>query len=306
MLSQIAEACNERDLERMARLLDQPRGGATAAQRQRFETFARLFAAGLIEDGGFARQGFFAPAAAADLEMDEPCRVELVLAPVAGESYRIRRRGPDGGRTTIMVEIAIEDFLEDGGRVSTSQPWRHGPTSDLLLSAEQPFRLEVPELPAPGPVVKIRRLSFHGRVFAAGFESGGEVLPITRLELAPLSLTRFPKGFRKVAEDPTKVLAIALQAPATHQGHVLVASWLIARDGSREAKERALAALVETLRSGPASAEKTVLACLPRIAAGDAPAQRDREAWLRWWIFRQRERGQAPADAGSKEGKQDG
>ena len=52
-----------------------------------------------------------------------------------------------------------------------------------------------------------------------------------------------------------------------------------------------MASLIELLRSGPGSAEKTARAALLWLAKDAAPAQRDRDAWLRWWEFRRRRGG---------------
>ncbi|MAE75881.1 MAG: hypothetical protein CMJ85_03305 [Planctomycetes bacterium] len=297
VLVQLADAWRDRDLTRIRSLLAQPRAGANAAQQARFATFERLVVGLDVEQNAFVRRGFVHAHPVGgdeppDLEMDEVCPVRLVLRPAAGYKLAVKARGPNNAKTTLVVNLAVEDVLEDGSRVSAAVPSRRLLSADVGLTAGKPLEFNVPPPAAmPGPEVKMRTETYSAVLYPAGFESDGVAVLVARILLDPLVLRRFPRGFRAVRAQPLKTLGMALTRPAEHLAHVLVASRFLARDGDAKSKRNATAKLIELLRTGPETAEKTARESLLWLAGKDAPAQRDRDAWLRWWEFRRRGQG---------------
>jgi hypothetical protein len=163
-----------------------------------------------------------------------------------------------------------------------------------VISERTPFALPVPPLDAPRGDVQIRRVRLEGAMLLAGLSSADTEVPLSRLDLAPIEVMRFPRGFRAVRAAPLKILRIALGRPADHLGHILVASWFLARDGTVEDRTAATGDLIELLRAGPATAEKTALACLLMITGPAAPSRRDREGWLLWWASSRDGRARVP------------
>ena len=306
MLSQLGEAWSDRDVDRMKSLLDKSRDGASRNQVERYATFEGLLGAAQIERGGFAYRGVFAfdkgepsKAELPDLAMDAPVDLRLRIETTPDVSLRIKARH-GSAKSMLLVTMKVVDILDTGSSLLSEQPFRHEFEADLLLDAKNKLELALPPLPAPGPRVQIRQVSYEGVLVCAALEKDGVPVPLPRFDLRPLTLTRLPKGFEAVRAKPLRTLRVALGQASQYRAHVLVASWLLARDGNAKDREAAMAALVEQLRSGPLAAEKVALLSLEYLAQDEAPMRRDREGWLRWWGYRKLARGKGD-DAASRE-----
>ena len=293
LLEQLAEAWAERDVDRMEQLLGQPRRGASPGQVVRFATFASLLAAARVQADGFAHCGFAISKLAVrgsqqDFELGEPVPLELRIQAAAGEQYRIPSSYDGGVRTTFLLTTRVEDWRVDGSILANSTPYHFAAKRQLMIGDEKPFVLPLPPLPKPSAGVLIRKVKIEGALLCASFVHRGKRLAIPRLDFEALEYARFPKGFRtsKVRSDPLAVLKVAARDPARFASHILVASYFLARDFDMAKRKQGLPYLIEGLRRG-AAAEKTLRASLLLVAGKqNAPAVRDRDAWLRWWDLR--------------------
>jgi len=292
VLRQLEQAWQSRDLTTMQRLLSISRAGADAEQSRRYAGFEQLLAGSEIELDGFERRGFFVvrdpkvKARDADMSFTEAERFTLVLRPTIEHNGRILAHGRDGVASRLVFVVEFNDLLENGSRTTTNLPQRLTFKRDFELSNEHPLEIPLPKIETPAPTVMVRRLRFHGYVLPAAFEWDGNQLSLPRLELQPLEITMFPKGFRAIRKQPLRVLRIVSGNAEERRGHLVVASWFVDRDGTAKQKDAALGILIELLRSGSALLDPTVRTCLQMIAGDQAPVRQDRDSWLRWWSLR--------------------
>jgi hypothetical protein len=310
-LAQLREAHLDEDGARMRQILSLPRAGATGEQLQRFVIFERLMRGLLVREELLERRGFVCeppekeasegdepsgapsaersgrdPSAPPEFEMDERIRLALLLQPRAGHEFRIAAEDAQGARTLITVRASIEDHRSDGSMVRFEEPIVRGIQKDVTLSAAEPLRLPLQEPGLPGPDVVVRIVRFEGEMRPAGLEVDGEAAATIRIRLEPLEIRRFAKGFDKVRAQPLLILRNALSgSPSRYAGHVYVACWFL-NDASAAQREEALGLLIQSLRSRPREATRTILSCLERLAGSAAPTGRDRDSWLTWWSLR--------------------
>ncbi|MEZ5987912.1 MAG: hypothetical protein R3F30_02045 [Planctomycetota bacterium] len=289
LLTQLGDAWNDRDLDRMEQLLAQPRAGAAPEQEWRYQRFDALWREESVRQRGWARLGFRLLAAEGadadderDFTMSERRRVALVIDPIEGHEAVLQAVGPDGVHSRVFLDAIVEDLLADGSRLTRKVPDTIPIREDLVLTHAAPFVVDLPPLFEPSPEVYVRSIRIEGRILAAGFRWDGDALGVGQLLLDPLEYHRFPKGFKVIRAQPLKTLANALLAPDRYAGHVLVACWFLVRDGSDEDRERAVDHLCAALPTAPLEAEPTLLWALNRLVTKGGPLARDRDGWLGW------------------------
>jgi len=294
ILSQLGDAWNERDLERMNTLLEKSLRGAAEEQLWRYERFENLYLDAWVHMVGFEKMGFYVSkeggkkgavekgVAGMDITMTERNRVVLMIYPAPGHSGKILAKGDGGQRSTVFLELYIEDVLVDGSRTQGTSPIQLPLGEDIVFSTEEPYELEIPMIQEPDPDVYIRRVRLRGDLFPATLVYDDKELKTGRFVLQELSFTRYPTGFRKIRAQPVKTLGNALKAPARYRGHILICSHFIHRDGSKQDVEKALDLILGSFPSSPPVAESTILYALQMLVPEGGPKSRDRDGWLRW------------------------
>ena len=294
ILTQLGDAWNERDLERMNTLLEKSRRGAAEEQLWRYERFENLYQDAWVHMVGFEKMGFFVSKkggkvgdvetdlAGRDITMGERNRVVLMIYPAPGHSGKIQAVGEGGQRSTVFLELYIEDVLADGSRTQGTSPMQLPLGEDIVFSTDKPYELEIPLIQEPDPDVYIRRVRLRGDLFPAVLVYDDRVMKTGRFPLQELKFTRYPTGFRKIRGQPLKTLTNALKAPARYRGHILICAHFVARDGSKQDVDKALDLILGALPSAPPLAESTILYALQMLVPTGGPKARDRDGWLRW------------------------
>lgn len=288
LIGQIAASYREEDLERTQQLLENKRDGANPDQRRRYASLDELLFVALIRKDGFSELGFVGSVKEKDgssrteFSMKEEHGFALLLQPKSENQGKILAVNASGTRSTLIIDVDVEDWLEDGSKFKHRLPRSYVPTEDILMDAQHPYRLPLPHFTA-SPQVFIRRVKVRARFLLAGMYWNGKKAPMSQIKFEPIEFYRFAKGFRSVRAAPLKTLTTVAKRAEKYLGHILVASWFLDRHAGPKERKEAVGILIELLRSGRQAAEPTVLAAL-KFLVKDATAH-DRDGWLRWWTL---------------------
>lgn len=285
VLAQLRDASLERDAERVRDLLaahDRPTAPTWArASLQRFRGVARgleieqhLLAAGRVD--------LIEP----DVAIGEVVALEFRVPPLTrGELPPGGLGFPDESPLRLVVHCVAEDRDVFGGTSRRS-------FSDVVVAASGAVDLadefvvafRVDALPAEGV---IRRLVVRLDVAPGALRIGDAVVPLRGGRCASRELELYPRGVESVRASPYTSLRNGLASgdPA-HFAHVHLA----ARFMPAELREDASRLLIQTVRLGRADACRVATTALS-IMTGEPHSIADRDAWLRWWSRRERQRG---------------
>lgn len=299
LLTQLGDAWNARDLDRMNSLLDKSRLGAAPEQVWRYEQFETMYQDAWVHLVGFERMGFYVvhnkggasaqPSqsgaegpASKDFTMGERSRVLLKIEPIEGHGGKVLAKGPEGQRSTVFLEMQITDVLADGSRTQGTSPMKLQLDKDITFTTDAPYELEIPLIQEPDPDVYIRTVRLRGDLFPAGMIYDETHMKTGRFVLKELTFTRYPTGFRRIRAAPLKTLRNALEASARYRGHILISAHFIHRDSRKADVDKAVDLILASLPSAPPQAEPTLLYALQILVPEGGPLSRDRDGWLHW------------------------